>query len=233
MKKHFLITFCILSLAIMAQSQTKVACIGNSITFGAGIANPDSLSYPAQLGKLLGDKWQVKNFGVSGSTMLRHGNKPYWKQTAMNNAISYNPDMVVIKLGTNDSKNFNWKFKDEFEQNYLDMIDTLQALPSHPRILICFPVPAYGNQWAINDSVIFNEIIPIVKQVALKRNLTTIDLYTALSNFPHLFPDKIHPNYLGAALIAFTVSKSIKKEVKLMKKEKRKQKSKTKNKRNE
>lgn len=212
MKKHFLITFCILSIAILTQSQIRVACIGNSITYGAGIEHRDSLSYPAQMQRILGNKWEVRNFGVSGSTLLRKGNKPYWKQSALTDALNFNPDVVIIKLGTNDSKPYNWIYKNEYEANYLSLIDTLLALPSQPRILLCLPVPAYAERWGIRDSIIRVDVIPMIKKIAKQKHLKTIDLYKALSKHADLFPDKIHPNYAGAEIIARTVSKSIKRK---------------------
>ncbi len=207
MKKHFYLLLIFVS--INSVSQIRVACIGNSITYGAGIPNRDSLSYPAQLGRLLGAKWQVENFGVSGATLLTNGNKPYRKQTKFVEAIQFDPNVVIIKLGTNDSKPKNWKYKDEFVANYISLIDTLQSLPSHPIIFVCYPVPAYGTAYNISDSIITADIIPYVKQVAKKRKLKVIDLYKALSNHSDLFPDKIHPNSFGAGLIAETVSKEL------------------------
>ena len=211
MKKSTLILLSILFLSFIANSQIRVACIGNSITYGAGIEQRDSLSYPAQMQRILGEKWEVKNFGVGGATMLRIGNKPYWKQTALVDAMTYNPNVVIVKLGTNDSKSFNWKYKENFISDYLSLIDTLQALPSHPKIILCQPSKAYGNNWQISDSIIRVDIIPMLKQIAKQRKLKVIDLYKTMSNHAELFPDKIHPDYRGAAMIAKRIAKELKK----------------------
>jgi len=69
----------------------RVACIGDSITYGSGIKFRTRDSYPAQLGRMLGETWQVRNFGVSGATMLKNGDKPYWDQQALGDALAYNP----------------------------------------------------------------------------------------------------------------------------------------------
>ena len=90
----------------------RVACIGNSITDGHGIDMNDVKGYPAQLQKLLGSDYQVKNYGVSGRTLLKKGDQPYWKEQAWRDAQSYKADIVVIKLGTNDSKPENWQHGD-------------------------------------------------------------------------------------------------------------------------
>jgi acyl-CoA thioesterase-1 len=69
----------------------RVACVGDSITQGAGTKGR---SYPSQLQKLLGDKWEVGNFGVSGRTLLRKGDFPYWNEKAYQNALAFKPDVV-------------------------------------------------------------------------------------------------------------------------------------------
>lgn len=180
----------------------KVACIGDSITEGAGIDNPTVNAYPIVLGRLLGTNYQTRNFGVSGRTLLRQGDYPYWNEQALSNATNYAPDIVTILLGTNDSKPYNWVHKDQFARDASDLIDLFANLPSHPRVFVGLPVPAYGGQFDINPDVIKNEVIPILRAVAKAKGVMTVDLYTALSGRPELFPDLIHPNAAGAALIA-------------------------------
>lgn len=178
----------------------RVACIGDSITFGSGIESRDTYSYPAQLGEMLGDDWDVRNFGVSGATMLKVSNKPYWKERAFASAIAFAPHVVVIKLGTNDSKN-HWD-ADNYEADYAEMIDAFAALGTKPRIWLCLPVPVYQDKWQIRESVVSEEVIPILKKIAREKNLPVIDLYEALTDAEDLFPDKIHPNAKGAKLMA-------------------------------
>ncbi len=180
----------------------RVACVGDSITYGSGIEFRSRDSYPAQLGRMLGEEWQVRNFGVSGATMLKNGDKPYWQQQALGDALAYNPNVVIIKLGANDTKPQNWKFEDEFVSDYVDMIDQFADLPAEPRIWICNPVPAYPERWGISDERIINKVIPLAGKVARKRDVPVIDLYESLSGKPELFPDLIHPNAEGAYYMA-------------------------------
>lgn len=220
MKHSLLIASYLVLFSIISPAQIRVACIGNSITYGAGIEHRDSLSYPAQMSRQLGKKWQVENFGISGATLLKKGDKPYWKLTRLKEAMAFAPDVVVIKLGTNDSKPQNWRYKSEFEADYLKLVDTLQALPSHPRIYLCLPVPAYDHKWGINDSIISTDVIPMVKEVAKQRKLQIINLNKALSNHAELFPDLIHPNAEGAGLIAKEVASVLRKSEKKIAKHK-------------
>ena len=187
----------------------RVACIGNSITFGAGIRNRSRDSYPSVLARMLGDSYCVKNFGVSARTMLNKGDHPYMNEPAYKNALAFNPNIVVIKLGTNDSKSFNWKYKADFMKDAQTMIDAFKVLPSQPKIYLCYPSKAYLTGDGINDDIISKEIIPMIKKLAKKNNLSVIDLHTAMDGMPELFPDRIHPNEKGAQVMAKAVYQSI------------------------
>ncbi len=192
-----------------ANETSKVACIGDSITFGHGINDRETNSYPAQLGALLGDGYQVKNFGVSGSTMLKQGNKPYWKQAQFQAAQDFEPNIVVIKLGTNDMKARNWKFKAKLKADYIDMIRTLQRLPSQPTVMICYPAPVFRSKGNFKDSIVRQELIPLVDEVSQDAGVRVIDLYQPLAKKPELSRDGLHPNVAGATVMAETVAAAI------------------------
>jgi acyl-CoA thioesterase-1 len=187
----------------------RVACIGDSITYGSGIKFRSRDSYPIQLGRMLGDQWEVRNFGVGGATMLKSGDKPYWEQSAFAEVLAYNPDVVIIKLGTNDTKPQNWESKGDFVADYCDMIDEFEDLPAEPRIWICNPVPAYSDRWGISESRVRDEVIPLTAKVARKRDVPVIDLYESLSGKGDLFPDQIHPNAEGAYHMAREISAAL------------------------
>jgi lysophospholipase L1-like esterase len=196
--RHLFPTLLLLPLAAVAAEPIRVACVGDSITFGAGAAHRETESYPAQLQAMLGEIYEVKNFGVSGSTMLRQGDKPYHKQKACADALAMKADVYILKLGTNDSNPHNWKFKDQFT-----------AANPAARIYVCLPVPAYPGNWGINEPVIGGEIVPALKKVAEEEKVLTIDLHTALSNHPEYFPDKVHPNSAGYRALAAAVYQSL------------------------
>jgi len=191
--------------------KTRVACVGDSITFGAGVKNRKENSYPVVLGKLLGGEYEVRNFGVSGTTLLKKGDRPYWKTKQFKQATDFAPNIVVIKLGTNDTKPQNTKVKEQFEGDLTAMVDHFAGLPSKPKIFLCLPVPVYKTRWGINAKDLAY-YMPIIKKVAKAKGTGLIDLHTALSNQEALFPDKIHPNVEGAKKMAETIAPILQKE---------------------
>ena len=212
--RSFLTTLGVFSLAASLPAAeakpVRAACVGDSITFGAGVEQREVNNYPKVLGELLGAKYETRNFGRSGATLLKQGDLPYWKTREFEGAAAYQPDIVVIKLGTNDSKPQNWqKHKGEFAADARALVAHFQALPSKPKVFVCLPVPVYQERWGINEPVVKGEVIPILQQVAKDLTLPTIDLYVALSGKPEMFPDKIHPNAAGAKVIAETVAKAL------------------------
>jgi len=190
------------------QALRRVACVGDSITYGAGIRDRTK-TYPAQLDEMMGPACAVRNFGVSARTLLKKGDHPYWKEKAFAKALEFKPDAVVVHLGTNDTKPFNWKHKDELAADLAEMIARFAELSSKPRIYVCLPVPAYADRWGIRDSVIRGELIPILRRVAKEKSARVIDLHAALTGKEEMFPDKIHPNADGAALMAAEVYRAL------------------------
>lgn len=191
--------------ALRLEAVTRIACVGDSITAGSGLASPQTESWPARLGELLGPDYEVKNCGVSGSTLLKNGNKPYWRVGAFTTATQFQPDIVIIALGGNDSKSVNWDaHQGEFAADANALIDHFAALPSAPKIYLALPTPAFSKAFGVMESN--NERIRVIlREVAKARHLTIIDLYSPLRQDAALFQDGIHPLAEGAAKIAQTV----------------------------
>lgn len=192
----------------------RLACVGDSITFGAGVKPRSTMAYPAQLGRMLGKKWEVGNFGVSGATLLRNRDHPYHKTKAYARAIAWKPDVVVIKLGTNDSNypgnpggggSNNWRLKAEFGPDAKQLVADFRVANPKVRVFIGLSVPAFPGRWNIDGATVKDEIGPILKAVATENKCDVIDLYTALAPHKKFFPDTVHPNAEGATVIAQTV----------------------------
>lgn len=194
--------------------KVRMAMMGNSITYGANLSSPATECYPAQLGLLLegiyGDTCEIKNYGVSGRTMMRSSESPLWNESEFLSALKYVPDICLIFLGTNDSKPYRWDaWGDEFLGDYFAMIDTFKFRNPNTRFIACYPTPIweghpYGTTFSDshNDSIVVNHIIPAIDTVVEETGAILIDLHTPFVDSLQLFPDKLHPNALGSYYIA-------------------------------
>lgn len=186
--------------AVVEPAVVRVACVGDSITQGSGAEN--GKSYPSQLQEMLGSAWEVGNFGVSGRTLLKKGDHPYWIETAYQNALKFKPAVVIIMLGTNDTKPQNWKFEAEFVADYTELVKSFLALESKPRVFVCRPCPVpEPGKYGINEAAIQQEI-PRIDALARDLKLGVIDMHAALEGKPQLLPDRVHPNTEGAREMA-------------------------------
>ncbi|WP_170245234.1 GDSL-type esterase/lipase family protein [Gelidibacter salicanalis] len=208
---HIVFIALLFSLSMISQT-VKVACVGDSVTYGSGIDNREEYSYPQQLQQLLGAAYEVENFGYPGATMLKNGHKPYWNTPEFKSSQEFNPDIVIIHLGLNDQGNNNWpNYKGEFERDYLDMIAEYKKLPSKPKIFICKMTPTFsGHHWfeeGMRES--FQEIQSKIESIAKKANVEFINLHEPLYRFPEYFPDNLHPTNEGAQIISDKVYSAI------------------------
>lgn len=203
--KYILIAFLLLSSAPGFGQKVKVACVGNSITYGAGIVNREKNSYPAQLQVYLGDTYEVRNFGSNGATVLHRGDYPYMQTEAYKQAITYKPDIVLIDLGTNDSKPQNIVHRQAFEADYSALVRSFGKLAPKPRIILLSPLRCFLPDTApIKDCVIRSALVPVIESVAHKEKLEYIDLYELMGDEydASLMPDRLHPSSIGAGRIA-------------------------------
>jgi lysophospholipase L1-like esterase/pimeloyl-ACP methyl ester carboxylesterase len=209
MASHFSRLFVFISCFLLsysvavAQKKIRIACVGNSITYGSGIENREQNSYPSQLQNLLGSSYEVLNFGVSGRTVLRQTGNSYMATPAYKEALQSSPDLVFIKLGTNDSR-LPYRLQiDSFATDYKTLIRSFKVLPTNPRIILLLPVASFLTDTARQtDQAITKLIIPRIRQVAFEEKCELIDLHSLFVDHPELFPDKLHPNSSGATIIA-------------------------------
>ena len=212
-KSFFILFFLLLTASLShADSPTKVACIGNSITYGIGTENPQVESYPAQLQQLLGCDYLVGNFGKPGATLLNHGHRPYMKQPEFQKAMEFAGDIAVIHLGINDTDPRNWpNYRDEFVRDYLALIDSCRKANPHCRILICrlTPISHRHPRFESGTRDWHRDIQQAIETISRVAKVQLIDLHQALYAYPLFFPDGLHPNPEGAGILAHTVYSAI------------------------
>ncbi len=208
--KRFLFACIALSLiAISLHAQKiKVACVGNSVTYGYGLDRPEVNAYPAQLQRLLGDEFEVGNFGKSGATLLNKGHRPYMQQEEFKKAIAFAGDRVIIHLGLNDTDPRNWpNYRDEFVSDYLSLIDSFRLVNPKCKIAICRMTPISNRHQRFESGTRdwYWQIQKSIEEIAEIANVSLIDLQEGLYNRPDLLPDALHPNIEGAGIIASKV----------------------------
>ncbi len=189
----------------------KVACIGDSITYGAGVLWSRARdSYPAQLQQMLGNEYQVINYGASGRTLQDEGDTPYKNTGFIDHSQSISPDAVVIMLGTNDSKPFNWN-AERYEEQYVQLVQSYQSLEPNTQIYVVAPPAAFITEgkdkvvYSIEQNTIKDEIHDIVQNIAKQTGATFVDMFEVTKNHPEYFMDGVHGNQNGYKVIAETI----------------------------
>jgi sialate O-acetylesterase len=204
-----LMVFSLFGFSQTSDQKIRVACIGDSVTKGFGLENPESQSYPAQLQAFFGSSYRVENFGVSGATLLGKGHHPYVLTDEYQRALAYKPQMVIIHLGLNDTDPRNWpNFREDFIPDYLNLIKSFQSPGSKlPKIFICRMTPIFSGHPRFKSGTRdwFWQIQEKIECIAKAAHVGLIDLHTPLYSHPDLFKDAIHPDQNGAGIIAKTV----------------------------
>jgi len=210
MKKQLLFISALVlgSLGWGQQKTIKVACVGNSITYGYGIENREQNSYPSVLQRLLGKGYKVGNFGHSGATLLSKGHRPYIQQEEYQKALAFAGDIVVIHLGINDTDPRNWpNHRNDFVKDYLTLISSFKKANPKARIVIArmSPLSHRHPRFESGTRDWHAEIQQAIALVAQQTNAQLIDFHEPLYHFPQMLPDAVHPNAQGAAILAQVV----------------------------
>jgi lysophospholipase L1-like esterase len=194
-------TYYMSTINIAAAKPIRVACVGDSITQGSG--------YPQKLQALLGPNYTVVNFGVSGSTVSLNSSKPYMNQTAFKKAEEFDPEIVVIMLGTNDANPEIAHSEDNFEADYAQLVASFEGLEGDPQIWVVKSPPIFSDNSNYNNTYLSHTVLPQIDDLANQLNLPTVDVYSAFGTHSDYFMDGVHPNADGAALIASNICDAI------------------------
>ena len=202
-----------------APNTCKVACLGDSITYGTLVRNRRVNCYPAQLGKLLGQRFSVRNFGANGRAMQKAADLPYWLHRYYALSREFSPDVVLVMLGTNDSREPNWKGVEPYLRDYRDMLTHYSSLPSKPLVCALTPPTQFklkhqkAVKYGMNKQAV-QEMTVGIKKIAQELGVEVIDINAATAPYPEHFSfDGVHANAKGAKHIAETVYAAIRSKV--------------------
>jgi lysophospholipase L1-like esterase len=186
----------------------RIACVGDSITWGSIIRDRAHNSYPGQLAAKLGSGYVVANFGASGSFVLRSSPKPFRDDPFFEQSLSFQPNIVVLSVGTNDAKPEIWRHgKYSFYSSLAQLIETYQSLPEHPRVILALPPPLFAQKQRGENLDL--ALRPKMKKLAMDMGIELIDLAKPFRGRKELFWDGIHPNVQACGIMAQTVATSI------------------------
>jgi lysophospholipase L1-like esterase len=183
--------------------------VGDSITYGVG---KDKANYPERFAEMLGDdqKYTVYNFGKNGRTMMKDGDYPYWIDPAYQNALASKADVIILMLGTNDSKPFQWN-RDKYFADYISMVQSFQAMVPAPEIFLMIPWPWYFKDSTMSYDVINSSLPSLIYNIAKEVGIPSthiIDLFTLMGSKDKtekgtdIFADGCHPNDDGYEIMA-------------------------------
>jgi len=175
----------------------RVACVGDSITCGT--------VYPDDLWLLLGSKYVIGNFGVSGATVFLNSSNPYMLTPAFRAVKLFEPQIVIIMLGTNDAGPALNESNAAFVSDYVRLISQFAGLESKPKVWITKPPPIFNNTSGLSGEYLAQNIIPDVQQVASLTDTPVIDVYNPLINHSAFFPDGVHPDVNGSMAVATVI----------------------------
>ncbi len=231
-KKHFtqrlmlpLMLLALFALMDSAQAALRVACVGDSITYGVNL--PPDQTYPADLQRSLGPNAIVKTFAFPGLSLLSlpNGNPPYHPAYTSTlyyqQALQFNPNVVIIMLGTNDGsftfatgQNWNQVYGHQFTDQYTALVDHFRQLPSHPQVFLATCPTVFGvNQYAINPGIVNNTVTPYIVKIGHAVHVPLVDVRRATAPYSADFGDKVHPNPHGAMVIAQAVYLALKNKI--------------------
>ena len=191
--------------AYAQQKKIKVACVGNSITYGSGVANREVNAYPVKLQGMLGEEYEVGSFGKPGATLLNKGHRPYIQQQEYKDAIAFAGDIVVIHLGINDTDPRNWpNYQDDFIEDYRSLIKDFREANPKARFLIARMTPLSDRHWRYESGTRdwHEQIQEAIACVARAEGIQMINFFEPLHPYPFILEDNIHPNAEGAEMLA-------------------------------
>lgn len=200
---QFFVTLCLM---------TRIACIGDSITWGFTLLRPWKQSYPALLQEKWGPEYEVRNFGYNDAATRFDADMPYVKKRVYQDSLDWNPDVVFIMLGTNDTKRRNWD-PVIFRRDYTELVKSYLALPSHPRVILIAPIriflPFKIPVLGLYPETMEQGVRPAIREISAQLGLELIDLGDLFQDTTYV-KDGVHPQSTGARMIAETIYNAIK-----------------------
>lgn len=190
---------------------TRIACIGDSITWGFTLLNPWKQSYPALLQEKLGTDYEVRNFGYNDASARFDADTPYVRKRVYQESLAWNPDIVLLMLGTNDTKKRNWD-PEIFRRDYRRIVESYRTLPSSPRVILIAPIRIFllmGHPLlGLYPDTMEEGVRPAIREIAADMGLELVDLQDLFSDSSYC-RDGVHPQRTGTRMLADAIYSGI------------------------
>ncbi len=194
----------------------RIACIGDSLTWGFGLSDPWRESYPVVLQEMLrekvGESYEVRNFGCNGASVRADSYAGYVETSAFRSSLAWEPDIVLLMLGSNDASPYDWD-PDAFRRDYEHIVAAYRELPSAPRIILIAPPRIHrvlGETFmGLSPEILEEGIRPTIRAIAAAAGLEFIDLVDLFPDARYCF-DGVHPQASGAQMMAEAIIDSVK-----------------------
>lgn len=198
-----------------AQKPIRIACVGDSIT--EGTANPDHALHhwprllQGMLDEVAAGEYEVKNYGLSGTMLLRDAPVSYWKTGHLAASLRWKPDVVIVNLGTNDA------LRREVDLDAAQVQADLEALlegyrQANPNVRLWLSdlTPIFPIHRGYAYSRPARELIAgVIRRVGEQQGLSVLGFHGALADQPRWLPDGLHPNTLANERLAQTVFEAL------------------------
>ena len=181
----------------------RIACVGDSITWGFTIVNRRKYSYPALLQQRLGAEYEVRNFGYNDASARFDADTPYVKKSVYQESLAWNPDVVLLMLGSNDTKKRNWD-PEIFRRDYKRIVESYLKLHSQPRVILIAPIqifqPMHIPLLGLYTETMENGVRPAIREIAAEMGLELVDLVNLFTDSKYMM-DGVHPQREGARML--------------------------------
>ncbi len=161
----------------------------------------------------------MRNFGVNARAVQQAADFSYRSSAAFGQSGAFGPDIVLIMLGTNDSRRHNWKGAEPFSHDYRALVAHYRSLASSPRVWLLTPPALFrlGRSAKVRygmDDAAIREMCCAIESIGRELGCGIIDVNRITAGHPEAFRfDGVHPGSAGATLIAQAVSEALASEM--------------------
>ena len=153
----------------------------------------------------------MRNFGYNDASARFDAYTPNVSKRVYRDSLEWNPDIVLLMLGTNDTKTRNWD-PEVFRRDYRKIVESYQSRPSHSRVVLIAPIRVFlimGRPLlGVRPDNMEEGVRPAIREIADDIGLELVDLHDLFKDSKYCY-DGVHPQRLGAQMLADAIYSAI------------------------